>query len=92
MAHVVSHQSPGLDHWSVPVRIVVDKVELGQRSLRVLLLSARNTTPPTLPTHIHPHVALTKTAKRRGLGTSPKKRFSVDLGELEVRVLSLSSV
>jgi len=87
-------RSPGLDRRSVPVRFVVDKVELGQISLRVVLLSAVNTIPPTLHIHIHPHVVLTRRAKRRGLGTNlPKKQCSpVDRGELDGRVLSLSSV
>ena len=65
----LSSRSPALDRRSVPVRFVVDKVELGQITLRVVLLSAVNTIPPTLHTHILPHIALTRKVKRRGAGT-----------------------
>ena len=56
---------------SVHVRFVVDKVALGQVSPPSTLQFPVSTIPPTLDTHLHLHVALSRT-NRRSLRTFQK--------------------
>jgi hypothetical protein len=68
------------------MRFVVDKVALGQILLRVLRCSSVGIFPPTLHTHLHIHVALTRRAKRRSLETFQKCAL-VNRGILDRKVL-----
>jgi hypothetical protein len=68
----LSQRRPWFDPSSVHVRIVVDKVALGQGFIRALLLSRVIIIPPTLRTHLHLHVALTRRTSGRSLKTLRK--------------------
>jgi hypothetical protein len=74
----------GFDYWSVHVRFVLDKVALEQTFLPVLLFYLVCIIPPTLHTHLHLHVALTRRTNGRSLGTSRKEmlfRKSISVGQ-----------
>jgi len=68
----LSQRRPWFDPRSVHVRIVVDKVALGQGFLRALWLSRVSIIPPMLHTHIHLHAALARRISARSLKTSRK--------------------
>jgi hypothetical protein len=68
----ISPRKTGFDVRSVHVRIIVDKVALGQVFLRVLPFYPVSIIPPMLHIHLHLHVALTRRAKGRRLGSFQK--------------------
>ena len=68
----LSPRGPGFEPSLVHVRFAADEVELGQVLLPVLLLSPISIIPPLLHTHLHLHVAVTRT-NGRSLGIFKKQ-------------------
>ena len=59
----------------VLVRLLVDKVTLGQVFLRVLRFSAVIIIPPMLPTPLYLHVAVNRRTNGRSLGAFQKQSY-----------------
>jgi hypothetical protein len=76
---------------SVHVRLVVKKVALGQVFLRAVQFSPVSIIPPTLHTHLHLHVALTRRINRWAWEPSKKQCSSGYRGALDRNILSLLS-
>jgi len=70
----------GIDPRSVHVGFEVDKVALGQVFLPVLRLSPVIITLPTLHTHSHPYVAITRRTNGRRTGKIPKSSSLSEMG------------
>jgi hypothetical protein len=52
------------DAESIHVLFLLVRMAMGQVSLRVLRVSPISVIPPLLPTHIHPHAAITRKTER----------------------------
>jgi len=61
-----------IDPRPVCVRFVVDRLALGQVSIRVLRFPPVSIIPPMLRIYLHPRVALTRRADGRSVGTFQK--------------------
>ena len=68
----LSPLGPRFDPRTVHLRFVVFKQALGQVCLPVLQFSPVSIIPPTLRTHLHLHVALTRRPNKRSLETFQK--------------------
>ena len=72
---------PGFDHRPVRVGFVVNKVALGQVSVKVLRFSPVSVILPMLHIRFHLHVALTRRTKGRILGTFKTNSALSEIGE-----------
>ena len=81
---------PQFDPRSVHVRFVADKVALKHIFLPVVVFPPVSITPPTLHTHLHLHVAVTRRTNGLSLGTFQKAALFGNregLGKIELPLL-----
>jgi hypothetical protein len=71
---------------------MVKKTFLGQVSFRVIGFSAVSVTPPVLRTDFHLHATLSPWAYGRNPGTRKKQRSLENIGALNRKILSVSSL
>ena len=72
----LSRRRPGFDPRPVHVRFMVNKVALGQASLRLLLFSLVSVIPTVLKTHLHLNTTLFWKTNGRNLGAFKQRNVS----------------